>query len=108
VLELRIATLKKALGKTPNVVLRVESAREALHQAVLSRGDRRIAAAILRVATQQGRWSGVFKHEKVDQAFYALRERESEEIFPWDVVDHGVSKKRLREIYLKSLGSGRS
>ncbi|MEW6531502.1 MAG: radical SAM protein [Thermodesulfobacteriota bacterium] len=108
VLELRIAMLKKALGKMPNVVLRVESAREALHQAVLSRGDRRIAAAILRVATQQGRWSGVFKQEKLGPDFYAQRERDREEIFPWDVVDHGVSKKRLREIYLKSLSSGRS
>jgi radical SAM superfamily enzyme YgiQ (UPF0313 family) len=108
VLERRIALLRKALGKMPNVVLRVESPREALHQAVLSRGDRRIADAILRVATQQGRWSGVFKQEKADPGFYAIRERDPDEIFPWDVVDHGVSKKRLREIYLKSLSSGRS
>lgn len=108
VLERKIAALRKALAKTPNVGLRVESPREALRQAVLSRGDRRIAAAILRVASQQGRWAGVFKQEKLGPAFYALRERDYNEIFPWDVVNHGVSRKRLREIYLKSLSSGKS
>ncbi|MFC1834504.1 radical SAM protein [Thermodesulfobacteriota bacterium] len=102
-LERRISILRKALGKEPNVVLRIESARHALYQSILSRGDRRLAPVLLRVAEQQGRWSGALKREGVDPDFYARRERDADETFPWDIVDHGVSKQTLRQIYDKAL-----
>ena len=39
---------------------------------------------------------------KVDKNFYNYRERGEDEIFPWDIIDIGVSKKFLRREYEKS------
>jgi radical SAM superfamily enzyme YgiQ (UPF0313 family) len=107
VLGKRIRAIRQRLGKEANVVLRVESPRLAAFQAVISRGDRRIGPALLRAARQQGRWTDVFKREKIDPTFYALREREAEEIFPWDFIDHGISKQHLRKVYERALASGK-
>jgi radical SAM superfamily enzyme YgiQ (UPF0313 family) len=106
VLGERIRMIRRRLTKEANVVLRVESPRLAAFQAILSRGDRRIGPALLRVAQQQGRWTDVFKRERIDPTFYALRERGPEEIFPWDVIDHGISKRNLRKVYERALASG--
>jgi radical SAM superfamily enzyme YgiQ (UPF0313 family) len=107
VLERRLRIVETGLKKKPNVVVRVESVRTATTQAFLSRGDRRIAAAIARAAGRQGRWPGVCKKEGIDPAFYVHRERELDEIFPWDVTDHGVAPSILKRIFLKSMACGR-
>ena len=99
VLERRIAILRDGLKKEPNLVLRVESPRTALFEAVLSRGDRRLAPGLVRLAQQGGQWSAAFKKEGIDPAFYAFRERGENEIFPWDVVDHGVSKNTSWKVF---------
>ena len=98
-LEGRVKILRNRLKKIPNIVLRVESPRQALYQAILSRGDRRLGKAILQVAQQNGRWSGALAKAGLSEDFYALRERLSDEIFPWDVTYHGVRKSRLRALY---------
>lgn len=76
-------------------------------EGVLARGDRRLGKAIL-AAYNKGciydAWSEHFQAEKWTEAFLAtgisvdsyLRERPLEEIFPWDFIDIGVSKKFLQ------------
>ncbi len=105
VMEKRARMLRTSLGKLPNLILRIESPRQALYQALLSRGDRRVGDIILRVAQQDGRWSGILEKYRSEFGFYALRERSIDETFPWDVVDHGVKKRRLWELYLRSMKS---
>lgn len=99
VLEKRLRIVKQGLKRIPNLVVRSESVREALVQAVLSRGDRRVAGAILRAARQGGKWTGVFKAEGIHPSFYAHRVRDAAEILPWDVTDHGVRKETLARIF---------
>ncbi len=108
VLERRIRIVESGLKKKPNVVVRVESVRTATTQAFLSRGDRRIAAAIARAAARQGRWPGVCKKEGIDQAFFVHRQRNLDETFPWDVTDHGIAPTILKRIFLKSMACGRT
>jgi radical SAM superfamily enzyme YgiQ (UPF0313 family) len=102
VLQNRMKIIQEGLRRYPNIVVRVESHKQASIQAFLSRGDRRISAAILRAAKQAGRWSGVFKKEGIIPDFYVLRERNADEIFPWDVTDHGLKKESLRKIFEKA------
>ncbi len=77
-------------------------------EAVLARGDRRIGAALERVA-QGGtgleaweeyfsyeRWQQAFDASGLDMAFYANRERAADEILPWSVTTAGVSVDFLR------------
>jgi len=103
-LEKRLRTIKEALRKEPNIVVRTESVQDAVAQAVLSRGDRRISGAILRQACARGRWLGAFKEEGLDVGRYAHREQSVAEILPWDVTDHGISKETLAQVFLKAIG----
>ncbi|MGO9119143.1 MAG: radical SAM protein [Desulfomonilaceae bacterium] len=98
-LERRFRIIRKALSKEPNLAVRVESAKQAVIQGLLSRGDRRIAPAVLMAADQTGSLSGVIRNREIDLNFYVHRERPADEIFPWDVTFHGITKKKLRKIY---------
>jgi len=76
-------------------------------EAVLSRGDRRLAPVIMAAWRQGARlegwsenfhyehWQEAFKEMGIDPEFYAYRQRREEEIFPWDHLDFGVSKAFL-------------
>lgn len=76
-------------------------------EGILARGDRKISDVIVR-AYEKGAlfdsWSEYFHPEfwreafaecGIDTDFYTVRERKDDEIFPWDFIDAGVSKKFL-------------
>ena len=76
-------------------------------EAVLSRGDRRIADVIEEVWRRGGKleaWGDYFSFDRwmaamdacgVDPMFYACRERGKDEFLPWDIVDMGVRRAHL-------------
>lgn len=76
-------------------------------EAVIARGDRRICDVIVRafeLGAKFDSWNEYFSIDtwkkamddcKVDGDFYALREKDYDEILPWDFVDVGVSKEFL-------------
>ncbi len=79
-------------------------------EGILARGDRKIADAIEYVYMHGGifdawdeyfnydRWLEAFKACGIDTDFYIMRERDEDEIFPWDFIDVGVTKEfMLRE-----------
>lgn len=101
VLERRIHVLRRRLKKSSNLTLRVESVKQARLQACLSRGDRRLAAALLRMSGGQKSWISAFRDAAVSIDFYAHRERPPHETFPWEVTNHGISKDSLLKIYAK-------
>ncbi len=109
----RQAFIRKRLGKGFEV--KVHDARMSLLEGVFSRGDRRLAPVIVR-AYRLGsrfdgwkeefdfqRWQEAFKEEGLDISFYALREREREEILPWDHIGGFISKPFLWREYEKAL-----
>lgn len=76
-------------------------------EGVLARGDRRVAK-VIKAAYDRGAlydsWSDIFDNQRwmdafsdvgVDPEFYTLRERNIDELFPWDFIDCGVTKKFL-------------
>ena len=79
-------------------------------EAVLARGDRRLADA-LELACKEGfmfdawdecfdydKWISVFERTGVDPSFYANRAFGLDEVLPWDIIDCGVTKEfMLRE-----------
>ncbi len=83
-------------------------AKVSFIEAVLARGDRRLAPAIA-LAVEEGaifdawdeyfdyeRWISVFERTGVDPAFYTTRGFGLDEILPWDMIDIGVTKAYLR------------
>jgi radical SAM superfamily enzyme YgiQ (UPF0313 family) len=72
-----------------------ENPREAGLQALLARGDRRVADFIEMAAAADGDWRRAMREWDGDPAFYTRRTREASEIFPWDHFDVGVRKTGL-------------
>ncbi len=104
---LRRVNLLRSSITARNVTYNWHDAETSLIEAVLSRGDRRVADAIERVWRDGGRldaWTDYFSFERwmqafadagLDPAFYANRERSVDELLPWDVIDVGVRKAHL-------------
>lgn len=77
-------------------------------EGILARGDRKIGQALLKVYEKGGifdawseyfdyqRWVDAFAECGIDTDFYTMRERDLDEIFPWDFIDTGVSKDFLK------------
>jgi radical SAM family uncharacterized protein len=72
-------------------------------QAMLSRGDRRVAKILMEAHHNQGDWGRALRETIVNSDFYVYRKRDLDEIFPWDFIDHGISKERLKEEYLTAM-----
>lgn len=82
-----------------------------LLEGVLARGDRKLSKVIYdayKAGCMFDSWSEYFKYDvwmemfqknDIDPLFYTAREREEEELFPWDFIDIGVSKKFLWREY---------
>jgi len=87
---------------------------ESLLEAVLARGDRRLGAVIQRAWELGARfdaWNEHFRPEAwrrsfaelgLDPDFYARRQRQPDELFPWEVVSTGVRKEFLLQEYRRS------
>jgi radical SAM family uncharacterized protein len=88
--------------------------KDSLLEAYLSRGDRRLGAVIYR-AWQLGAkfdawgehhnhqaWAQAFEEHGLDPNWYARRPRMIDEVFPWDHIDIGVTKKFLLQDFLWS------
>ena len=70
-------------------------------QALLARGDRRVAD-ILAAAHKHG-WTRALTENPINPDFFTLRERRADELFPWDFIDHGLNKAYLWEEYQRAL-----
>jgi hypothetical protein len=86
-----------------NVRLHADIPRWAYLQALFSRGDRRVADLLHRAHSNGGNWPRTFKESSLNPAFYVHRERSLQELFPWDFIDHGLSKPFLKAEYKKAL-----
>ena len=106
-LQQRVRIIRERLKRMGNVVVRVESVREATGQGLLSRGDRNVWHAIVEVARQQGRWTPVLREHPELLDWYVHRERETGEIFPWEVTDHGLTRKVLERSYQRGMAASR-
>jgi radical SAM family uncharacterized protein len=105
----------KNLLKLKNVSYNWHTPELSFIEAVFSRGDRKLGNVLLK-AWEKGckfdgwieqfrfdEWMKSFEACKIDPSFYALRERKRDEIFPWDHIDVGVTKRFLLREYEKAL-----
>jgi radical SAM superfamily enzyme YgiQ (UPF0313 family) len=72
-----------------------ENPREAGLQALLARGDRRVADFVEAAARLDGDWRRALREWDGDPALYTRRVRDASETFPWDHFDVGVKKAGL-------------
>jgi radical SAM family uncharacterized protein len=104
----------RALGR--NVGLRYHDGEPSLIEGLLSRGDRRVGAVIEAAWRDGGRFDGWSEHFSfarwiaaahscgVDVGWYTTRERDADEVLPWDHLDSGLDKQWLWDDWQDSLG----
>ena len=101
-LEKKAKYLQKALGRLSNVRMQMEGLKDAYLQALLSRGDRRLARLIVKAA-ELGGWRRAAKELGLDTDAYVCRNIPLNEPLPWDFIDSGV-RERLSGEYGKAFG----
>ena len=97
-LKKKIRVLQAAISHIPNTRINNESIRNATLQTFLSRADRRIGSLLPELA-EGGNIKQLCKKSGLSLDFYVTRQRQADEIFPWDVIDQGVKKSYLWHEY---------
>ncbi len=113
-LEKTLGTLKDQMTSRA-VKLKWHHPNDIWLEAIVSRGDRRLGSVILD-AWQRGarfdgwnewgnltRWREAFAEAGLDPEMY-LRERDLDEVLPWDIIDIGVTKKYLQLEWKRAVG----
>lgn len=101
--------------KGPGLKFNWTDPKETMKEAWLSRGDRRLAD-VIEIAWKNGAkfdawqdfknhefWMDAFNKANLDPTFYIHRERNLDELFPWDHIHPGVRKSYIKTEYLNSL-----
>jgi radical SAM family uncharacterized protein len=113
-IEAKQRLLQKSLSG-PGLKLNWTDPKSTLMEAWLSRGDRRLGQVIYgawkRGATFDAwqdqsnyeAWMEAFADSNLDPAFYTHRKRFLDEVFPWEHINIGVTKKFLTQDYTWSL-----
>ncbi|MBI5969792.1 MAG: radical SAM protein [Deltaproteobacteria bacterium] len=100
-LEKRVSIIKKGLQKTLGIEVKAMALKEALFQAYLARADRR-AGELICEASEKGVKQALKKYASfIAQSVH--RQREKDELLPWDIIAHGVRKTYLWKEYNKGL-----
>ncbi|MEV0151802.1 MULTISPECIES: TIGR03960 family B12-binding radical SAM protein [unclassified Nonomuraea] len=97
---------------------RYHDGKPSIVEGLLSRGDRRVGAVIRAVWEDGGRfdgWSEHFSYERwraaaeragVDVDWYTVREREENEVLPWDHLDAGLDREWLWQDWQEAVSGG--
>lgn len=114
VVEKQRHLVKKLRNK--NIKYNYHDSQTSLMEAVISRGDRNVSKAIYDAFKMGAKFDGWTEHFNLDTwkeamakngldiSFYANRNREYDEVMPWDHIDVGVDKDYLIKENEKSKG----
>jgi radical SAM superfamily enzyme YgiQ (UPF0313 family) len=103
-LERKVKLLESRLKRLSNVKLKVESLRESYLQALLSRGDRRLAPLLVAMAEGANLKKGA-RLCGIDTDCYVNRDIGRDEFLPWSVIGT-AEMAMLRKEYERALGGG--
>lgn len=104
----KIQHLRRGLAGVANLRFKADRPERILHQAVFARGDRRLGPVLLDLALHGRSPARVMKKYGLSPWQFAIRPRNPEEIFPWDVLDHGINKHYLWREYRRGLKAQRT
>lgn len=99
----RIRKISSALRKESSIKVIHDLPKWNYIQAFLSLGDRSAGQVLLSVHKNNGNWPRAFKEVNINPDFYVYRQKDIDEILPWDFIDHGVSREFLIGEYQKAL-----
>jgi radical SAM superfamily enzyme YgiQ (UPF0313 family) len=102
-LEEKLDIIQRVARRLDTIRVVHENPREAALQALLARGDRRVADFVELAAGLDGDWRHALREWDGDPAAFTRRHREPAEIMPWDHFDVGVKKAGLLREWERAL-----
>lgn len=102
-IDRKIARLRSLMAGIDNVYFNIKSERHSFFQALLSLGDRRVAAVVERAEQNGGNWRAAASEAQVDPDFYVFRDRSGDLVQPWDIIDGGMKAAFFKSEFDKSL-----
>ena len=103
VTEQKAKRLRQMLSGLDNVYFNIKSERHSYYQALLSLGDRRVAAAVEAAERNGGNWRAAVAESGLDSAFYIFRDRSGDAVLPWDIIDGGMKSSFFKSEFEKGL-----
>jgi len=91
--------LRKKLSKEGGIKVNFDVPKWAYVQTLLSMGDRRVSAILLKSHELGGDWTKALRFSDVNPDFFVSRPKGLDEILPWDFIGQGVQKKHLVKEY---------
>jgi radical SAM superfamily enzyme YgiQ (UPF0313 family) len=101
--ERKSRRLRQMLSGIDNVYFNIKSERHSYYQALLSLGDRRVAATIEAAERNGGQWRAAVAETGLDSAFYIFRDRSADAALPWDIIDGGMKTSFFKSEFDKGL-----
>jgi radical SAM superfamily enzyme YgiQ (UPF0313 family) len=95
--------LRTLMAGIDNVYVTIKSERHSYYQALLSLGDRRVAPAIEAAERNGQNWRAAVVEAGVDAERFIFRDRSSDPMLPWDVIDGGMKAAFFRTEFEKGL-----
>jgi radical SAM superfamily enzyme YgiQ (UPF0313 family) len=100
-LRSKIAFLKRELGSVANIHFQADKPDNALYQALLARGDRRLADVLHDMAVSGMSWKKAVKKNGIILENLILAGYGAQSFFPWYSIDHGIRHDHLFQEYMK-------
>ncbi|HMJ83147.1 MAG TPA: radical SAM protein, partial [Vicinamibacterales bacterium] len=101
--ERKIKRLRSLMSDIDNVYFNIKSERHSYFQALLSLGDRRVAAVIEAAERNGQNWRAAVAEAGIDGDFYIFRDRTGDAMLPWDVIDGGMKAAFFQSEFEKGL-----
>jgi len=102
VIERKMDRLRSLVSGIDNVWFNIKSERHSYYQALMSLGDRRVAPVIEAAERNGGQWRKAVADTGVDGDFYIYRDRSTDTLLPWDIIDGGMKASFFRSELEKS------
>ncbi len=106
-LKRKLKIIQREIRGEKGVEMIYDLPKWAYVQALLSRGDRRVGKILLAAHRLRGDWARALRETSLNPDFYVYRQRSLDEVFPWDFIDHGISKDVLKREYLRAMEEGK-
>lgn len=101
-LKRRQKLLKRELASTSNVHIQFDKPENVLFQAVLARGDRRLAQVLEYMASSGKNWKAAMKKYHLRPEQFTQNGCDANTPFPWEIIDHGIKASYLWQEYQRA------
>jgi len=101
-LRRRQELLRAGVTGLANVHLTHDRPEQVLFQALLAKGDRRLAAVLLDMVTNRSPWKKAMARQQLETEQFVICGHDETSAFPWDILDHGIGRGYLWREYRKA------